>query len=375
MNVKPTFVSKSEFNRLWKSLKGRHCKYERPETLGMDVFIYKDGQSNIHLVYKDVEEKIRKKDNRLTIKKVVRHYAFDAYNPNREGKDAFTKVGLKAMKRAKEYCKRYNEDITFKDNKKFVDYMDKNKDIVCSMYHYTNRHIATDTWLKHCYGYDMNSCFPYFLSKPLPYGDIVRQDDIVLDGEVGFNPDLTYENKESLIIAMPGARAKYIFKTKVYQGLTEFANDYYAMKQNAKGSEEYDKIKQELNALVGVMKYTNIFLRAAVLEQARLFMSSLKDCNTIIQTVDSIVSLVPRPDLDLGDKMGQFKLEHKDQSFIFRNDSVKRWAGESTRKTGLRKSREYENFYMITPPYTIDYKEGKIVECDEEWSRLWPEEE
>ena len=121
------------------------------------------------------------------------------------------------------------------------------------------------------------------------------------------------------------------------------------------------------------MKYHNVFIRIAILEYARLYISSLKDENTIMQTVDSIVSLKPRNDLNLGDGLGQFKVEHNNEPFIWKTDAVKKWYYEDTKKTGLKDSRKSGNFYLIKPPFRLDYNTLRIVKQKEEWSRLWPE--
>lgn len=41
------------------------------------------------------------------------------------------------------------------------------------------------------------------------------------------------------------------------------------------------------------------------------FIKNLMDENTLFSNTDSIVSLVPRPDLKISDNIGDFKIEHK----------------------------------------------------------------
>ncbi len=372
MLVQAKYVHLNEFNDIIATLKGRNFIYSRPKTeniLAWDTYVYKDGQSNIHLIYKDAQD-INKPRDKKTI-----HLAFDPVDMERPEKfEKHKNVGRDAFKEANFWCSIYGEELDYPKNKEFVVYHDDDKDIVAYMYHYSNTDPELrNTWQKHCYGYDMNSCFPYFLTKPLPFGDIIRTNDIVNDGELGFNGDKSMHNKESMRLALPGDRAKYIFKAKVYRGLTEFAKSWYLKKKNLEGDER-DEAKLILNALIGNMKYHNIFIRITVLEYARLYMESLKDENTLVQTVDSIVSLKPRTDLDIGTELGQFKCDHTDKSFIYKNDMVKRWAGEETKKTGLKSERKKGNYELIKPGYDFDYKNNKIIKCKEQWSLLWDEE-
>ena len=365
MLVEATYISQNEFNNILSRYKGRKINYGKPDLLGWDLCVYEDGQGNIHAVYKDLDTKF---------KKVTKHVAFDPYDPDRRGMDIIKGKGREAFNKANEYCMLYNETLDFDENKQYVRYKDEEYNVVAFMYHYVNRELPCRQWYKHCYGYDMNSCYPYFMTKELPYGDVVARNRIVKQGEIGFNFDLTIKGDDSFTMVFEGMFANIIFKKKVYKGLVDFVEYEYKNKQIA-NEEERAEHKLILNALIGIMKYHNVFIRIAILEYARMYMQSLKDENTIMQTVDSIVSLVPRPDLVLSNKLGDFKLEHNDESFIWINDSQKKWANSETSKTGLKKSRKYKNFQLIKPPYRLDADNLKIIRQQEEWSRLWPEED
>ena len=167
----------------------------------------------------------------------------------------------------------------------------------------------------------MNSCYPYFMTKPLPYGEIAGRNRYVKEDELGFNFDLTVKGDTSFRMCFEGEFANIIFKKKVYRGLLDFVEYEYARKKTST-KEERDKHKLILNSLIGIMKYHNVFLRIAVLEYARMYIESLKDENTIMQTVDSIVSLTPRPDLDIGDNLGQFKLEQVANRLYYRSPNA-----------------------------------------------------
>lgn len=371
MLVDATYISYQEFNKKINEYKGKNILLKKPDnSLGWELCIYTDGQNNIHLLCKDLN---KSKENK-NFKKEIKHYAFDPYDPDRRGNDVVKGKGREAFKKAEEWCKIYGESLDYPLNKQFVRYKDEEYNIVAFMYHYVNRDLPSRKWYKNCYGYDMNSCYPYFMTKPLPYGDIIKTNEIVEDDELGFNYDLTVRGDTSFNMCLPGERATFIFKAKVYKGLCDFVNYEYNIKKELTGEERAEH-KLVLNALVGIMKYHNVFMRVAILEYARRYMESLKDENTIMQTVDSIVSLKPRPELPISNKLGDFKLEHNAESFIWINDANKRWANSETSKTGLKKSRKYKNFQLIKPPYGFDFNKLKIIRQKEEWTRLWPEEE
>ena len=364
MLIEPVYVSYTEFNKILKEYDGRIIVTDKPTEVGWNLNFFKDNQSNYHILYRDLN---------TSLKKEIHHLAFDPYDPSRRGSDVIKGEGRKAFKLAQSYCDMYGESLDFIENKNFVRYDDEDYNIVACMYHYVNRNLPIRTWHKHCYGYDMNSCYPYFMTKPLPYGEIVGRNRYVKEDELGFNFDLTVKGDTSFRMCFEGEFANIIFKKKVYRGLLDFVEYEYARKKTST-KEERDKHKLILNSLIGIMKYHNVFLRIAVLEYARMYIESLKDDNTIMQTVDSIVSLTPRPDLDIGDNLGQFKLEHEDESFIWITDSQKKWANSDTSKKGLKKARTYDNFQLVKPPYGFDFNKFKIVRQKEEWSRLWPNE-
>ena len=132
----------------------------------------------------------------------------------------------------KKFCNKYNEIIDFKDNDNFINYKwipyefaDKN--------HYNKI-------LEHCYEYDSNSNYLSKFKMPLPYGEIVREDDYVNDGEIGFN--IVYnKNHEPAISTVFIGKANIIFKTKVYKGLVEFADYMYSEKLKIIDEEEKAK--------------------------------------------------------------------------------------------------------------------------------------
>ena len=72
--------------------------------------------------------------------------------------------------------------------------------------------------------------------------------------------------------------------------------------------------------MIGQIQNKNPFVRASIVEKANKLILNAKDNNTIYINTDSIVSLVPRYDLEVDDyKVGAFKLEHEDKPFWYKD--------------------------------------------------------
>ena len=73
------------------------------------------------------------------------------------------------------------------------------------------------------------------------------------------------------------------------------------------------KAKEYLNFCVGFLQHRDPYTRAQIVGLANDRILSLIDENTIYCNTDSIVSLTERPDLEIGNDIGQWKVEHRDK--------------------------------------------------------------
>lgn len=175
-------------------------------------------------------------------------------------------------------------------------------------------------WLK-CYSYDTNSAYSYAMTKPIPdTSKEPRMYDIVKENEIGFwaSGDVTTE---------VGAYAEYIFPL-IESPFKPFIRSYYRKKQDAKTKEERKSWKAFLNIPTGMMHKRNIFIRNAILYYAREYIRSFMDDDTVYCNTDSIVSLKRRPDLPLGDNLGEFKEEHINEDFKYIKSGIYQWGTE-----------------------------------------------
>ena len=206
----------------------------------------------------------------------------------------------------------------------------------------------------------MNSCFLSFLDYPLPGNKIKREWDIVGSNEIGFIDDMGY-----LKVVKKGELARWIFDKVKYHSLTSFKHDMYNHKLKSKNEEENEFWKDCIVKSIGYLKYVNVFLRSMILHYAKERILRVMDKNTIYCNTDSIISLKPRSDLDMGTGCGQFKTEHTNQYFIFRSIGITAWLGERLKYRGTKKCyiNENEKEYWIYSTETVryDYEKNKMI--------------
>lgn len=177
-----------------------------------------------------------------------------------------------------------------------------------------------------CYSYDINSAYAFACCKKLPT-KLIRMFDWVKDNEIGFNfkgePHLT------------GQYCHYIFKLEEIPPLIKFANEIYQKKKNAKDKQERRKYKDILNIAIGCFAKKNKFIRNTIIFNSMNYVESLRDENSILTNIDSIVSLKERKDLPIGDELGQFKLDHNNEDFYMTNVAYQ-WGKEKPKYAGMR---------------------------------------
>lgn len=201
-----------------------------------------------------------------------------------------------------------------------------------------------------CYGYDLNSAWPFFLTQPIPdTHNHPRIWDYVKEGEVGFDTS----NNGYWKIRRPGQFANYVFPL-CESPFKRFVDVWYNKKKNAKTIAEKLKAKGILNYSIGYLQRTNPFIRAMVICQANEYIESLiyqngklKD-NVLLWNTDSIVSTCPLPELKLGTGLGEWKLEHRG-SFAFIGNTYQ-WDYNIPTHKGVAKGwykKKYSNGYDI----------------------------
>ena len=227
-------------------------------------------------------------------------------------------------------------------------------------YMYSNDEYARK-WLK-CYSYDVNSAYSYAMTKPMPNTHVEpRRFDFVGENEIGFNDD-------GGVTVEVGAYAEYIFPL-IPSPFTPYVMKYFSKKQNAKTDEERDNWKYFLNIPTGMMHKKNIFIRNAILFWSGEYIKQYKDENTVYCNTDSIVSLVRRTDLPIGDNLGQFKEEHQNDNFKYIKPCFYQWNSEchySGIARGTITDIEDTKNWQDKLPYKYNKETRRIEKCQKQ---------
>lgn len=214
------------------------------------------------------------------------------------------------------------------------------------------------------YGYDMNSAYAYAMLGDIPDTRGIKtvnlfyyNKGIVADDEIGFD--------SSGELVPTGEYALFRFK-RVPSPFKPFVDHFYTLKKNALTKAQRKEAKDMLNLAVGYFQRTNPFIRATIVSRANNIIRSLMDENTIHCNTDSIVSLVERKDLPLGDGLGQWKIEHVGM-FKYK-EMVYQWGNDVPTYRGVTKKWFPENYNILTDPLPVpsndfiyDYENDKIV--------------
>lgn len=187
-----------------------------------------------------------------------------------------------------------------------------------------------------CYGYDLNSAWPYFLCQPIPdTSEHPRIYEVVMKGEIGF--DTTNDGNWRLV--RPGHIAQYVFKL-IESPFKRFVEVWYNKKKAAKTVKDKTKAKGVLNYSIGYLQRVNPFIRAMVICQANEYIETLiyqdghlRD-DVIYWNTDSIVCTHKLP-LTIGEELGQWKLQHTG-SFALIN-STYQWGKDIPTHKGVAK--------------------------------------
>lgn len=155
--------------------------------------------------------------------------------------------------------------------------------------------------------YDMNSAYSYAMIQPMPDTSIPPKQKVIESGEIGFDLDGNRQTSGYSI---------FVFNL-MESPFKKFVEKYYKKKVNAKTRAEKRRAKEYLNFCVGFLQCRDPYTRAQIVGIANDRIKSLIDENTLYCNTDSIVCLKERDDLELGEGIGQWKIEHRDK-FAFK---------------------------------------------------------
>ena len=163
--------------------------------------------------------------------------------------------------------------------------------------------------LYNVYEYDLNSAYSSIMLQHIPNVNKPYFNTYIKAHQVGFNLD-----DKCTMITTPGCFAEVVFDLiELNADQRKYIEKLYLKKEQAVSEEETAEAKLMLNASIGYYQRFNPFIRAYIVHKCNEFISGLLDDNSILWNTDAIFSLKRRPELELGNKIGQFK-----ETFIFR---------------------------------------------------------
>lgn len=165
-------------------------------------------------------------------------------------------------------------------------------------------------WVK-AWCYDLNSAYSAAMLEKMPDTSKPMRSGVIKENEIGFEEVLNPKNPEvTMLIPKYSGFSLYIFPL-MESPFKNFVKTWYDKKANSlPGSKEKAKAKGVLNMSVGQLQNINPFLRATIIGHCNKIIEALIDENTLFCNTDSIVSLKPL-DLDFGNNVGQWKIEHE----------------------------------------------------------------
>lgn len=146
--------------------------------------------------------------------------------------------------------------------------------------------------------------------------------------------------------------------------------DKYKKKERAKAegnTTEAQKYKLYMNAAIGCARNDCVFLYVWTVEMSIREITEKEDENTIFTNVDCIYSLTPRTDLDIGNRIGQFKEDERNGKFpIFVSGLNYEWGDEKKLRQIPKEIHPYYNLekeeITIKPDKGLN-KEKMEIEC------------
>lgn len=214
------------------------------------------------------------------------------------------------------------------------------------------------------YAYDKNSAYLSILKDGI-YPDVESGDlgpGFVTADCVGYE-----KNFETIVLLEEGDWADIRFKKAFSPKLKKWANDIYArlglLKAAGKEGDnekrwEADMLKQAIVACIGTIRNHNIWFYSYIVGTCRHLMEELIDEDTLICNTDSIISKRKRDDLDIGNKLGQFKVEYEDISCYHNSTNYKLYKEKEVYKIVQRGKKKAE----VTEETVEDSSQGHIAD-------------
>ena len=198
-----------------------------------------------------------------------------------------------------------------------------------------------------CWAYDINASYPTVFMKynapnvnnPLGYG-------VVEENQVGFVTD--YEGFRIMVDKGEIAEERYeLLSDKDMEPIRKYVKDSFNAKNYYKKVGDKinaDKEKSRLNNAIGVLRNHNIDLYTWILTKARREIEQWVDEDTIAINTDCIYSAKPRPEIPLGNNIGEYKEDENNGTEIYFHGSNYDWGNKKCMRGVVK---ELQNTYDL----------------------------
>lgn len=233
---------------------------------------------------------------------------------------------------------------------------------------YQNSHPDKKGYYEYAICYDVNKSFFNACNNLMPT-TMVGNLDSPKENQVGFRQN------GMPVIGPSNVICPYIFKLERIKGLDRYVELYTKKLNKAKDKNEKQYYKDQINMSIGNLANHNPFLRNMIVWYSNQFIESKVDENTIWSNTDSIVSTVKRNDLQVSDKIGDFKIEHEGR--FIQNGTGYQWLddnkisnkGLSKDKIKLYEERTGKKFVLGETDFS-NIATMKLWEYDNEKNKL-----
>lgn len=216
--------------------------------------------------------------------------------------------------------------------------------------------------------YDINSAYSSIMLKQIPDVNHPYFNTYVGKNRVGFILD-----DKLTMVTDPTCYAEVVFDLiELTDKQKKYIIDLYAKKEKAIDEEEYNEAKLAANAAIGYYQKYNPFIRSYIVNKCNKRIKELINDDTILWNTDAIFSLKRRPELELGNNIGNFKEVYID-TFVYKGNNYQ-INDELPKYRGVAKSWFPTGWKMLTDPipkrdneYLFDSEKYKIVINGEHW--------
>ena len=219
--------------------------------------------------------------------------------------------------------------------------------------------------------YDIHSAYSSVMLHKIPDINHPQFNTVLKKNQVGF-----FLDDKCTMVKAEGCWAQVVFDLiELSDKQKEYIKKLYLRKEYAIDDDEKAECKLMLNASIGYYQRYNPFVRAYIVNECNRCIKAIIDDETILWNTDAIFSLKRRPELELGDKIGQFKEIHIDR-FAYKGNNYQ-INFEKPKYRGKPNSWFKDGWNILTDPlptrcnkFKLELNKMKITKNEEYYEKV-----